>query len=276
MSRSISDPAFVAVAALAVVVGGCMLASPEYDGTEFSCAGASSSCPDGFQCVALVCVADDPARPDATIAVDDGPDAGITPGTDDASPPVPQTLSFGERDGADHAGVTFDTYLFVDEPLLQFGADDTINIDADPFKVGLLRFDISAIPAGATVTHADLTMYVDDPIEDGEYVAYPFIVSWDEDEANYVFREANVPWATAGAGAGAASPSRMGAFAPPVAGVDATMELSVQAVQQWVDAPQTNYGMRIDAESPAGRGGRFVSSESAQSDARPLLRVTFQ
>jgi hypothetical protein len=68
----------------------------------------------------------------------------------------------------------------------------------------------------------------------------------------------------------------MGAFAPAIEDVDATMSLSVAAVQAWVDTPATNYGMRIIADSPQGRGGRFVSSDDTfEPGQRPLLTVTF-
>lgn len=274
MFRSISD-SLVVVAAVAAL-GGCMLQSPEYDGTAFSCAEPPFSCPDGFSCVAEVCVAT-PGSADATPVDDDEPDARVNvPGDPDAGINlVEQTLTFGERGGAQVANVTFDSFLEAEYPLEEFGNDERIRIDADPLKVGLLRFDLTAIGAGAQIVSADLTLYVVDPIEDGEYVANPLIVSWDENEANYVYRDDNQLWPAPGAGAGSFSPTRMGAFAPPVADVDAVMSLSATAVQAWVDSPQTNYGMRIIADSPEGRGGRFASSDEPDNTTRPLLTVTF-
>jgi len=110
---------------------------------------------------ALVCAAcgseiGEPQGGDGFQRPPDGAPGGADAALDDAAASL--TLAFGESDGADVAGVTVDTTLDAANPTFNYGADLTARVDADPSRVALLRFDISSIAPGATVTAAELAL----------------------------------------------------------------------------------------------------------------------
>jgi len=263
----------IAIASTALVAAGltgCMLADPSYDDTHFRCDQPPAACPAGYQCVDGACL---PA---------DGPDAGASsgdagePGGPDASDPRPlRTMTFGERAGADVAGVTTDTTLDSGAPDVPGGDGEVVGIDADPLERGLIRFDLSALPADAVVVAAELDIYCNNPIESGQYVLNPMVVSWSEAEATYLERAAGTPWAAPGAGDGCyAEPAMATLIARDVGAY--TVALAIDVVQGWVANPAVNHGMRWDSASPDGRGGNFESSESTALDLRPLLRISYR
>jgi len=244
----------------ALLVAGCTFSAPDFADTSFRCERPPHICPDGFACIDGVCT-----RRDA-----DG-----TP-TDDARPPAPtlRTVTFGERTGADISGVTADAFMRRDNPYDEFGSSHQIEIDAIPERIGLLRFDISAIPKTATVVSAELIVYVTNPIESGEYVAHRLEVAWREHEVDYLRPRNGASWPAPGGGLGSFEPGPVAAFAARSRG-DYVVDLSPAAVQAWVAAPETNHGLRWTSTSPDGRGGTWRSRESRFAAERPMLRVTY-
>jgi hypothetical protein len=284
MSPSNSDRRIAALAALALIAttaaSGCGPGATDYEGTRFACPSPSDECPSGHACVDAVCVpvgtgaAVDAGGDEAADSATDLADAEVPPPDEDAAA-EPQTLTFGDRPDADVEGVTADTSLFADDPLQTFADDPELHIDADPVRVALLRFDLTAIPPSATVLSAELVVMVTNEIEDGTYVAKTMLEPWDEDTATWIQRDTGTPWNSPGAGVGSSADDVIAEFAPPVQGED-TVPIAIEAVQQWVDSPSTNFGMRWSSTSTQGRGGRLGARESFASDERPLLRVTFR
>jgi hypothetical protein len=281
----------LAAAVLVVIAAawspGCILPDPDYENTAFSCAEPPFSCPDGYVCRVGRCEATEPEQgaPDAGV---DRPDADTELPTDDPNDdppmddppdaaPTPETVtSFGERPGTDVSGVTFDTTIKQEKPLEENGNDDQVGIDADPVHHGLIRFDLSSLPASAQVLGAELEIYLGNPNESGQLVATQLLEDWEENEANWLQRRDNQLWSKDGA---AAPPSSANAL---VASFDGRQEgtyvlpLSAALVQGWVTNPSTNFGLLWKSTSPDGRGGNFESSESANGNQRPVLRVRYR
>src|SRR5512142_31271 len=69
------------------------------------------------------------------------------------------TVTFGETGTTTFSGVTRDTFLDSDVPDNNFGLSTEIKVDSS-HAVGLVRFDISAIPPSATVVAASLHVVV--------------------------------------------------------------------------------------------------------------------
>jgi hypothetical protein len=266
---------FLSTVLVAATAAGCRFEAPGFDGTEYACgSGPELECPSGFTCVDGRCVV--PAGPP-----DDEPDAAAVVVDAPVEPPAdarPQitTLTFGERAGADRTGVAADVTLMADNPNTNVGSLEGVEIDADPLRITLMRFDLSAIPSDATVMSAELLVSLFDPLESGTFQLHRVPQSWTEAGATWNQRAPGAPWAVPGAGApgfGGAGP--IAEIAPRA--VDAlTIPLEVATVQAWVDAPAANFGLAWVSTSGDGRGGQLRSREYATVNERPLLRVTFQ
>jgi hypothetical protein len=151
------------------------------------------------------------------------------------------------------------------------GADFFI-VDGDTIATGLVRFDLSAIPATAIVTSAEMTLYCDsDP---GEAVSvYQMLESWDEATATSNQRSTGVAWL----GAGATPPSRgstaIGTVTPAVANQAYTFAITTATAQTWVATPAMNFGVAIATTN--SDGPRFGSREKGTASQRPSLRVMY-
>ena len=149
---------------------------------------------------------------------------------------------------------------------------DFMIVDGDIVATAIMRFDLSAIPATAIVTAADLVLYVDgDP---GAPVSvYQLLEAWDETTATSNQRMAATAWL----GAGATPPSRgttaIGTLSPATPNVLVSTALSLPTVQSWITMPSTNYGIAIATTN--ADGPRFAARERATAAQRPVLRVTY-
>ncbi len=191
------------------------------------------------------------------------------------------TVSFGENGTETYAGVTTDTSLDQTASMANFGGDDVINVDPSPFRIGLLRFDLSAVPTTAQVIAAELHVHVGgNTASDGTIADIVEVLeSWVEGTntgqmgvANWQQRVTGTAWMAAGA----APPSRgnvvFGSFAPTKANTLNIVPLNaagLAAVQKWIGNPNSNHGF---AFPPSGGGWAFQSSEAGTS--RPALVLT--
>jgi hypothetical protein len=193
------------------------------------------------------------------------------------------TLVLGETDDADLTGVTVDTYLDAANPTFNYGAAITARVDADPSRVALLRFDISSVAPGATVTAAFLSLTTAaDALEQGSVQVFEVTENWAEGDAvgaaapaNWTQRTSNNDWTTAGAGSGSRATTAMSEFVPSTAATRYPVALPIDLVQRWVADPSSNRGVVLVAIDAATHGVDFESSESAATAARPTLSISF-
>jgi hypothetical protein len=270
----------VLLAGLALALVGCILPSPDYDGTAFSCAEEPFSCPSGQRCEQGVCVGEpiaEPDGPDAATPVDDEADAAPVsdPPADAGEVGEPLTVTLGDRPNADIKNVTRDSYIRQTDPTDNFGDDDVVDADVDPLTRGLLRFDTAAIPSSAQVLAAELEIYVSNGIEDGDLRIHELLEDWSENQVTWRDRRANQRWTAAGAGPGSHGAGVLATLvARDIGSYIVTLPPSI--VQQWVSAPSTNYGVLWVSSSPTDRGAQFESRDSNEDDQRPLLRITYR
>ncbi|MGE0549227.1 MAG: DNRLRE domain-containing protein [Kofleriaceae bacterium] len=213
-------------------------------------------------------------------------------------PSGPRTLVFGENNSGamvdDVRDVTADTYIrgATGEQTWNYGGFPEFRADSDPLMVGLLRFDLSAIPTTATITSATLTLDLSTNVE--ATTNYPIrftraLESWDEGTnaapetdgcANWTCRQTGVPWTSPGCGTGSCA-STDEAVLPnaTVLGMEYSVSLT-SAVSGWVAAPTNNFGLAFTIDAPAMEPQTsvwFVSSEAPIGDgSRPRLSVTFE
>ena len=215
--------------------------------------------------------------------------SGGTAGTGGSGPPwVDLTLTIGERPGSDVVGATSDTTVEADNPTWNFGATDNFGPDADPDHIALLRFDLSSLPIGSIAVSAQVELVVcvcaSCEAEANTVAVYEVLEPWTEGTAdhapgvaNYTERSSNSAWTTPGVGLGSRDASPFAEFDPNVQGQAFFFDLPLELVQQWLDAPGSNFGMSLESVPTSGLDGIcFRSSENTTTESRPLLHLHVQ
>jgi len=263
-----------------LVAAGCIFEGPSTDQTAFACA-PDRSCPPGYTCEGNTCV-----RPGGGGVPDAGLPDAPGPGEPDGGPPPPpppddgplppgsQTLTFGDNPVADVPGTAADAVIRSNQANTEFGGDADCAADADPLVFCLMVFDISQIPVGSVVESAQLVLSINNAIENGSFEIQRVRRFWDEADVTFNRADVNVSWPSPGA-EGATDNTVSGAFSPRQPG-QINIDIDTVLVQRWVDTPSGNFGFRIRANSPDGRGGNWASRETSNGDQRPFLRVTFR
>jgi len=194
----------------------------------------------------------------------------------EASPSV--TASF--QDGTSGYAGTRDTYLSQSSLSTNFGSDVSVRADGDEVGgqdlVGLLKFDLTSIPAGSSIQGAELTLTVTNPTAGG-YELYEAKRPWMEGEATWQGYASGQAWQSGGAqGAQDRGAVLLGTLSPASLGTYTLTftAAGVVAVQGWVDAPGTNHGVVI-ANAANADGMAFESRQSGTAANRPKLTVTY-
>jgi hypothetical protein len=193
---------------------------------------------------------------DATI------DAAIdAPGID--GPALPVTT--------DHPSVA-DTHIGVAQPNTNFDGQTSMLADGGSNDcAALVRFDLTAIPAGATIEAAELRIWVAN--DAGQTcTVFPVLEAWDAATATWNARSSNTAWTTAGAKPPSRSTVAIGSVVASPTGSEKVLAVDPLLVAGWVAAPATNHGFAIVTTS--SDGARFVTSEGT-SERRPIMRVTY-
>jgi hypothetical protein len=224
----------------------------------------------------------DPSAPDADpSAPDASPSVADARGADAFRGPATFEFQDGAEPTAAYAG-TRDTELRESEPSTSLGGATGSEIDADsPDFSGLrvhalVRWDVSAIPAGARVTRVRLALQILDwPGNFASCEIRPLRRDWDEATATWRNATASVAWETAGAlgNADHVVSEVVGALAPRDNGpytIDFTQD-GIDEVQRWVDDPSKNFGLVVYDSSTDGM--EIATRESAAVGDRPRLIV---
>jgi hypothetical protein len=168
------------------------------------------------------------------------------------------------------------------------------NIKRGALRRGLLRFDLTAIPASATVVSAQLTLQLVKSQKDSyDVTVNRLLEDWGEGasvsiggqgapatpgDATWTQRFfGDSParnWATPG-GSFVGAPSASSTVSPtlgPYTWVSAGLQADVQA---WVQNSNSNFGWLVQNEfAPTAKA--FASRDSANPDLRPVLSVTWE
>jgi hypothetical protein len=129
----------------------------------------------------------------------------------------------------------------------------------------LVRFDVSSIPSGSTVTQAKLYLYEKDQKLDQITYIYRLISPWSEDSVTW-----NDPWITVG---GDFDSSRAYASFLPNQ-TNCMLEIDITTlVQEWVDGVP-NYGFLLYSIGP-NHILRYSSKENTALEEHPRLDITY-
>lgn len=192
-----------------------------------------------------------------------------------AAPIAPVTLTL-QQGAAGYAG-SQDTSMDGWNPNTNLGTYQKLVIRAGGWNDALIRFDLSAIPAGATVHRAILALYVVDRTNTSSLIvsAHKVLRSWVDVEANWNLARAGEAWAQPGA----ESPADRDPEPAAITTFSATNtwnELDITSlVQYWVNNPDANYGVILQGSSSAGVAYYAGSNEYWNAGLRPKLTVHY-
>ena len=160
-------------------------------------------------------------------------------------------------------------------PTTNNGSATTLKVDGDDPDPGgkdlyaALRWDLSQIPAGATVTSATVTLNISNPSPQ-TYGAYELKRAWSEGQVNWNQAATGMPWATAGA-KGATDRGSQIASVTPTQIAPYTFTIPPSVVQGWLNAPSTNNGIVL-AHATNFDGFAFDTREGASP---PKLTINY-
>ena len=178
------------------------------------------------------------------------------------------------------AGEVPDTYFDQNSPTSNFGTATTLKtkFDATKYKYGLLRFNLSSVPASAVVTSAALDLTVTSAQSSSAATVHRLLTPWTEGTNATTGAQWNDPngtgtagtWAAGAFGSGDYDATSLGTVTGTSTGTKTVTVTSL--VQGWYDGSYTNNGLVLLA-SAKNRDVQWASSENATATSRPTLRV---
>lgn len=191
------------------------------------------------------------------------------------TPGVPFDLTL--RQGLQGYAGAQDTFISGWSPEQNYSLSSSLAVRSGDWMASLFRFDCSPIPRDAQIQRATLRVYVSSQSNPNIMAASAHMIVrvWDEKRATWVLATADSTWAQPGARALGED------ISPPddaktlqSAGTWYEFDIT-DMVRQWVAHPETNYGVILRGEGPAGVQYNIASSESAGVANRPALAVQF-
>jgi hypothetical protein len=263
----LGDPGIVRtlVASGLVVWAGCF--SPTVP--EGLPCGAGMACPAGQTCTPEgLCMAEgvEVDAPSDAAPSDAAPPPPIDADTTDA-PPSLVMVTFGPGETADST--------LLDGEMTNYSTETHTSVELNAWA-GLYRFDVSAIPDGATITSVELEVGT---IADGAYFSagtariYRLTETWDEASVSFFERMTGVPWSAVGADPPSRDPTLLAEFSPTKEG-RFTVTLPSPLVQAWVDGTAPNAGLIIDTSANAA-GHLHLGAKEGPADQAAALRVSY-
>ena len=179
-----------------------------------------------------------------------------------------------------------DTFVITNDPTANRGTETTmgvgeLNTITDATRRGLIKFDLSSIPANANITSATLSLWValNRSSDASDYRIYRLLKDWVELEATWDIYSTGNNWATAGLGSGtdyasaSIATTNIGASVSP--GSEIQWSLDPTVVKQMIDGTYSNYGWMIKADTELNDGYNFYTSEHTTAGERPKLVIQY-
>ncbi len=155
-------------------------------------------------------------------------------------------------------------------------ADETWVASTPPANntaLALFRFDMAALPPGAKILDASLSLHHRDGNDpDVPVTAHRITRGWEEDSVTWNNYKTGNPWSTAGGDFDAAvvATTNVGP------GNNTRYEWDITSlVQGWINGIYTNEGVALRTVEPGIYGERFDTSDHADPARRPRLSITY-
>jgi hypothetical protein len=198
-------------------------------------------------------------------------------------PVEPQAAQAGTvvlQDGWYGYSGTADVYIDRWEADTNFGERDWLMVTAAEDRAALIRFELSGyVPQGAIIHYATLELYAVDRTRDlsEEVATYLVRRQWAEYEATWHQATAVQPWGSAGCNDLVEDRDAVASDTVRVSAVEQWYKFDVTSmVQQWVNDPTGNHGLLVKGVNEGQPiEYMFLSSDSGQSELRPILRIEY-
>jgi hypothetical protein len=266
---SFTEPANVAIEATATDSDGTVARVDFYAGALLL--GSDDSSPYTFSWTSVAAGSYDLTA----VAIDDDGASGtpnVVPITV-ASPSV--TVTF--QQGASGYTGMIDSTLRSGAATTNYGSSTSLRIDGSPDECAVMRWDLSSIPAGKTVTQVQMTVRISDGTT-GSYELYALKRAFSEAQTTWQRATSMVNWQTSGAnGSNDRETTVLGALTGS-AGTTLTITLNAAGlakVQAWINDPASNFGFVL-LDYGVIDGLYLRSSEYGTVSQRPRLSVTYQ
>jgi hypothetical protein len=162
-----------------------------------------------------------------------------------------------------------DTYINLIQPNRNFGTDELFQVWANnnSNRRGLLRFDLSSIPANAIINNATLYIYTRDSRSGVMTTIYRVTSGWSETTATW-----SSPWNSAGGDYD--NQIAIATYYPNTADCMITLNIT-QLVARWVNGTYENYGLLLYS-SGSNYAFRYTSKEETTDlQLRPRLNISY-
>ena len=208
-------------------------------------------------------------RPTATPVA--SPTATITP---TPAPGVENTITIQQGPGQSCE----DTYLYKYAPSTNYCMTDTLVVGFRQQYVSALRFDLSPIPKGATITRARLRVYaIGWSGQDTTLGTYVISRTVNLCEATWEESSAGRPWGAPGCSDTWSDREQLLTAAVRTSGVSRWYDMDItRAVKKWVAGEVDNNGLLLVTSYPSFVGTlRLASSQYGNTALRPKLVVSY-
>lgn len=139
---------------------------------------------------------------------------------------------------------------------------------------GLIKFDLTAIPANATVTEAILYMASASSASGQAHTFHRLVREWGETTSTWSLADTGISWGTAGCANTTTdyNSTSLGAMTHPASGVFDSLDITA-TVQNWIDGTNPNYGLRIS--SALATTDRWHSRQGATIALWPYIETLY-
>lgn len=164
---------------------------------------------------------------------------------------------------AQEAPTTDDTFVSVSAPTKNYGSNGILAVGSG--TTAYLKFNMSGIPAGSTVSKATLRLFVDAVLTGGQFDVYnlPSSPAWSESTLKY-----NTPPPLPGTSATGGNPISVKA-----ASINTFLLIDITAtVQNWLSTPGSNNGIALALVGSTGYFS-FDSKEGLTTSHEPELEI---
>ena len=168
-----------------------------------------------------------------------------------------------------------DTYLSSWNPDTNYGGS-TIAALRPGVMPALFRFDLSALPANAAITQAELAVFTAGRTNANSLTAaaYRLLRAWEETQATANIAKTGQPW-SAPLAAGAGDRESTALSSATLAATGWTTFDVTAAARGWQSNPAANFGVVLAATSADAVQYSLASREASPADQHPILTVRF-
>ena len=162
-----------------------------------------------------------------------------------------------------YSGVT-DTHISAWDPTSNFGGNLSLLVRQGDVRSALLRFDLSALPAGVTIQEAKLGLYALDRSNPNALTisVYQVLRSWVENQATWNLAASSVPWGAPGCNLVGVDRAEAAVASRVVNAVGTWHEWDVTSlVRTWAANPSSNRGVILKGDGSTSVEYSFASSE---------------